>query len=78
MINWSKLLNYDLKKSTKFKISRRQFIKTPVIAIFMGTYLTPHFKIEEMKCKGTGICEMDQVFMELLERIERNMENLWL
>jgi zinc D-Ala-D-Ala carboxypeptidase len=71
MINWSRLLNLDLRKSTKYKISRRQFLKSPVIAIFMGSYLTPHFKIDEMKCKGTGICEMDQVFMELLERIRK-------
>ena len=71
MINWSKLLNLGCRKSTKFKISRRQFLQTPVIAIFMGSYLTPHFKIDEMKCRGTGICEMDQVFMELLEQIRK-------
>ena len=71
MINWLQLLNLDLKKSTKYKLTKREFLTYPVIAIFMGSYLTPHFKIDEMKCRGTGICEMDQVFMELLERIRK-------
>tara|TARA_R100000963_G_C4642571_1_gene106252 strand:- start:1287 stop:1694 length:408 start_codon:yes stop_codon:yes gene_type:complete len=35
----------------------------------MGKYLTPHFTIKEMRCKGTGICEMNDVFMEILEQI---------
>tara|TARA_Y100001938_G_scaffold2814_1_gene3513 strand:+ start:494 stop:880 length:387 start_codon:yes stop_codon:yes gene_type:complete len=35
----------------------------------MGKYLTPHFSVDEMRCKGTGICTMDEVFMELLETI---------
>ncbi len=36
-----------------------------------GKYLTPHFTVEEMKCKGTGICTMDELFMELLEEIRK-------
>ena len=32
-------------------------------------YLTPHFTQDELKCKGTGLCNMDEVFMELLEQI---------
>ena len=35
----------------------------------MGKYLTPHFSKAEMTCRGTGECEMDEEFMELLERI---------
>ena len=35
----------------------------------MGKYLTPHFSEAEMTCRGTGKCEMDEEFMELLERI---------
>jgi len=40
-----------------------------LFAILMGKYITPHFTVEEMRCKGTGICTMDEVFMELLETI---------
>lgn len=37
------------------------------------TYLTPHFTIEEMACKGVGCCggayPMDRVFMQFLESL---------
>ena len=58
----------------KFSLKRREFLVQPVLlyGVFMaGKYLTPHFTVEEMKCKGTGICTMDEVFMELLEEIRK-------
>ena len=53
--------------------SRRDFLLTTPLVLYgtfmAGKYLTKHFTVEEMKCKGTGICTMDEVFMELLEEI---------
>ena len=50
-------------------LSRRKFILLTTVGIIMGKYLTPHFSQAEMTCRGTGKCEMDEEFMELLERI---------
>ncbi len=35
-------------------------------------YLTKNFTFDEMKCKGTGICDMDQSFMEKLQLIRED------
>lgn len=60
--NW----NYNKEK---IEISRRLFIFQPAIFIIMSGQITPHFSTNEMKCPESGICEMDDFFMNLLERI---------
>ena len=74
MISWWRWLGSVCKKKqkTESKLTRREFLTQPLLyGIFMGNYLTPHFTVDEMKCKGTGICTMDEVFMELLEQIRQ-------
>lgn len=71
MTNWLRWFGRDYWKKNQ-SLSRREFLKQPLYyGIFMGTYLTPHFSVKEMRCKGTGICEMDEVFMEMLEEIRK-------
>ncbi len=71
MTSWLKWFGIVCKKkNSKHLFTRREFITQPMLyGIFMGNHLTPHFTTDEMKCKGTGICTMDEVFMELLETI---------
>lgn len=38
----------------------------------MGKYLTPNFTIDELQCRGTGVCNMDEEFMELLQQVRNN------
>ena len=58
------------RPKNKQYLTRREFIIQPMLfGILMGKYITPHFTTDEMRCKGTGICTMDEVFMELLETI---------
>ena len=61
----------DCRKPGNYKINRRVFFTySGAIAIWvMNQRLTDHFSVDEMKCKGTGICMMDDHFMDLLEKI---------
>ena len=58
------------------RIRRRELLlATPplLFGFYMTTkYLTKNFSVDEFKCRGTGICEMDPAFMEKLQLIRED------
>ena len=64
--NW---FNSVCRNQDQYKCNRRVFIFTPIAILFMSRHLTPHFTEDEMRCKGTGQCEMENDFMKILEKI---------
>ena len=69
MTSWSR----SVERLCLQKKSRREFlVETPIVlfGFYMANkYLTKSFTFEEMKCRGTGLCDMDPVFMEKLQLI---------
>jgi len=55
------------------RIKRRELLLSTPPLLFgfycMNKYLTKNFTVDEFKCRGTGICDMNQLFMEKLQLI---------
>lgn len=69
MTNLFKPSEKDYKKQANSDCSRRTFISTSIAVFLMGRYITSNFTFNELACRGTGICEMDEEYMELLQKI---------
>ena len=69
MTSWSR----SVERLCFQKKSRREFlVETPIVlyGFYMANkYLTKSFTFEELKCRGTGLCDMDPAFLEKLQLI---------
>jgi len=72
MINSCIQYGNDYRKQESYDCTRRTFISGVCATFLMGKYLTPNFTIDELSCRGTGVCRMDENFLELLQQIRNH------
>ena len=72
MTNLSKQSGNDSSKQEN--CDRRTFISTAIATFLMGRYITSNFTFNELACRGSGECKMDQDYMELLQQLRTEFD----